>query len=176
MLFGSSNKTFYSPIPITKRFQYRDIKADGVVKTIVKTSDFESLRNPHAVSLQRSKFVRTTLYKGAIQKEQFTDRSKTGGSDNSLPSSVLLLHHYRYLSEKEYDDKSCVRGHVDGKQLCNREKEKSYTLAEISKMGKQPHLASRPGTVFDDLAWVLLRDRMPKYRIYDDYLAWGDYT
>ena len=37
------------------------------------------------------------------------------------------------------------------------------------------HFATIPGKVFDDSAWRLLCDRVPKYRIYNDELDWGDY-
>lgn len=176
MLFGSSNRTFYSPVPVTKRFQYRDEAPNGVVKTIVEVSDFKGVRNPHAVSLRPGKLVRTTSHAGAVQREQFSNASNTGASDGALPSSSLLVYHYRYLSEKEYDDKNCVRGHMAGKDECSHEKGKSLSYDELARMGKPTHVASRPGVVFDDLAWRLLRDRVPKYRIYDDQLAWGDYT
>jgi hypothetical protein len=51
MLFGTSNHTVYAPVPITKRFQYRDLKAHTVVKVFAKADDFDSILNPHAVNL-----------------------------------------------------------------------------------------------------------------------------
>ena len=176
MFFGTANKTFYKPIPILKRFQYRNNKSDNVIKTIVKASDFSRVRNPHAVKVQPSTLVRTTKSKGAIQKEQF---GKTGASSKDTaasPSSALLVYHYRYLSGKEYDEKSCIRGQVSGKLKCNNNTQRSYTLKELQGNGKPSHFAASPGTVFDDSAWKLLCDRVPKYRVFDDELSWGDYT
>mmetsp|Transcript_19688 Transcript_19688/g.42792 ORF Transcript_19688/g.42792 Transcript_19688/m.42792 type:complete len:331 (+) Transcript_19688:395-1387(+) len=174
MLFGSSNKTFYNPIPVTKRFQYREEVPNGVVKTIVKASDFKAVRNPHAVSLSDGKLVRTTLHKGAVQKEQSSNHSSTGASDSMLPSEALLLYHYRYLSDREYNEKNCGRGHLSSKK-CNKETMKAFTLDELRRNGKPEHIASRPGTVLDESAWKLLSTRVPKYRGYDDG-AWEDYS
>lgn len=107
MLFGSSNKTLYSPIPVTKRFQYRDEMAHGVVKAIVQASDFGNMASPHAVNTLYG-YRRTTLYKGAkLENEK-------GTSDPKLPSGVLLLYHYRYTSHKEYHYKKCIRMETDG--------------------------------------------------------------
>ena len=119
MLFGSANKSMYSPIPVMKRFQYRDEVPFGVIKTIVKASDFIGVRNAHSVRVKAPALIRTTKHKGAIHKAQFLNVSKTGASDGELPSSALLLHHYRYMSDKEYDDKNCNRGHMAGMKACN---------------------------------------------------------
>ena len=172
MFFGSANKSMYSPVPVTKRFQYRDEVTFGVIKTIVKASDFVGVRNPHSVRVKAPALIRTTKHKGAIHKAQFLNVSKTGASDGELPSSALLLHHYRYLSDKEYDDKNCNRGHMAGKNVCNKRTGKTQTLEE---MRLPDHHLARAGKVFDDSAWRLLCDRVPKYRIFDDELDWGDY-
>ena len=178
IMFGSANKTFYKPIPVLKRFQYREAAPDVVIKTIVKASDFLAARNGHAVHVQPGKLVRTTEYKKAIQLEQ---SGKTGASSKALaasPSSALLIYHYRYFSAKEYDEKSCIRGMVFRplSVKCHLGEQRSYTREEILADGKPLHFAATPGTVFDESAWKLLRDRMPKYRAFDDALSWGDYT
>ena len=148
MIFGSSNKTTYVPIPVTKRFQYREEVPNGVVKTIVKASDFKAVRNPHAVSLSDGKLVRTTLRNGAIQKEQFKEHSKTGASDNALPSGALLLYHYRYMSEREYDEKNCRRGGLtNGDRVCNKKTRKTFTNDELKQKSFPEHIARRQGTV-----------------------------
>ncbi|OEU07858.1 hypothetical protein FRACYDRAFT_264773 [Fragilariopsis cylindrus CCMP1102] len=168
IMFGSANKTFYKPIPVLKRFQYREAAPDVVIKTIVKASDF----------LAAPRQAWTTEYKGAIQLEQ---SGKTGASSKALaasPSSALLIYHYRYFSAKEYDEKSCIRGMVFRplSVKCHLGEQRSYTREEILADGKPLHFAATPGTVFDESAWKLLCDRMPKYRAFDDALSWGDYT
>ena len=169
MLFGSANKTIYSPIPVTKRFQYRDELPNGVVKSIVQASDFYSMRNPHAVNTLYG-YTRTTSFKGA------TLGNEKGSSDPSVPSGALLLYHYRYTSQKEYFFKKCVRMETDGMKGCSYKTGKVITREELEAKGMPTHIAMRTGTVFDDSAWKLLTERVPKYRIYDDDQAWGDYT
>lgn len=175
MLFGSANKSMYSPLPVTKRFQYREETPFGVIKTIVKASDFSGVRNAHAVLVKPPALIRTTKHKGAIHKAQFLNASKTGASDAEMPSSAILLHHYRYMSDKEYNDKNCNRGHMNGMKACSFRTGKTFTQKELSDTGKPEHLATRSGTVYDDSAWQLLCNRVPKYRIFNDELAWGDY-
>ena len=172
VLFGSSNKTIYTPIPVTKRFQYRDKETHGVVKSIVKASDFYSMRNPHSISTVFG-HTRTTSYQGAILH---TNVSKTGASDPSLPSGVLLLYHYRYTSSKEYYTKKCIRGDTDGLKGCSYWTKKTITVEELKKKGMPTHIALRTGSVFDDSAWKIMVERIPRYTIYDDEMAWGDYT
>ena len=171
-LFGTANKTRYAPVPVTKRYQLRDVKPDGVIKTIVKSSDFKKSKNPHSVSLREGTTVRTTKYPGKVQKEQFKG---TGASDNDLPSDVLLLHHYRYKSLKEYTIKRCQRGEVDNIfRGCDTSGTKlaSDELYESKKVW--PHIKPRIGNVPDDLAWRILKARVPKYRVFDDE-AWEDF-
>ena len=59
---------------------------------------------------------------------------------------------------------------------CSYKTGKVTTLKELEANGMPTHIATRKGTVFDDSAWKALTERVPKYRIYDDDQAWGDYT
>jgi uncharacterized protein YycO len=102
MLFGTANRTVYSPIPVTKRFQYRDAEPHHVVKSIVKASDFVESRNPHAVRVIHPQNVHTSEHPGAIQANVYNDDDKTKASSWVKASEVLLVHHYRYTSNKEY--------------------------------------------------------------------------
>jgi hypothetical protein len=102
MLFGSANRTVYSPVPVTKRFQYRDAEPNHVVKSIVKATDFQGNRNPHAVKLADPTNVHTTEYPGAIQPNVYNESDKTKASSFVKASGVLLVHHYRYTSDKEH--------------------------------------------------------------------------
>ena len=172
VLFGSSNKTIYTPIPVTKRFQHRDEETHEVVKSIVKSSDFTSMKTPHSINTLYG-YTRTTSYKGAILHANI---SKSGATDPSLPSGVLLLYHYRYTSSKEYYTKKCIRGETDGKKGCSQNTGKTMTLEELKQKGMPTHIALRTGSVFDDSAWKIMVERIPRYRIFDDELAWGDYT
>eukprot|EP00578_Thalassiosira_sp_NH16_P013169 CAMPEP_0181125444 /NCGR_PEP_ID=MMETSP1071-20121207/27055_1 /TAXON_ID=35127 /ORGANISM="Thalassiosira sp., Strain NH16" /LENGTH=364 /DNA_ID=CAMNT_0023210891 /DNA_START=123 /DNA_END=1217 /DNA_ORIENTATION=- len=168
MLFGSSNKTLYSPIPVTKRFQYRDEMPNGVVKSITQASDFGNVAGPHATNTVYG-YRRTTLYRGAILENE------KGTADPSLPTGALLLYHYRYTSHKEYHYKKCIRMETDGAKGCDYRTGRVITAEELERKGMPDHIAIRTGSVFDDSAWQLLSERVPKYRIYDDE-AWVDYS
>jgi hypothetical protein len=102
MLFGTNNRTVYSPVPVTKRFQYRDSEPHHVVKSIVTAADFVESRNPHAVRVINPENVHTFEYPGAIQANVYNDKDKTKASSWVKASEVLLVHHYRYTSSKEY--------------------------------------------------------------------------
>ena len=165
MLFGTANKTVYSPVPVTKRFQYRDSEANGVIKSIVKSSDYRSHKNPHGVNLLGNATVHTTKYPGRVHQAS----SSTGASDNERPSSVVLLYHYRFTSMKEHVFKRCFRkNYLGSSDWCNK---KGTGLRE----DVPEHILPRPGSVYDDTAWKLLTKYVPKYRLYED-LGWKDYS
>eukprot|EP00980_Cylindrotheca_fusiformis_P028888 scaffold22668_cov161-Cylindrotheca_fusiformis.AAC.5 len=164
MLIGSSNKAVYAPLPVTKRFQYRDNSTHRVIKSIAKTTDYLDHRNPHAVNVRPhgndEPNVHTTAYPGAWHKES---AGSTGASDNSGPSDIILLYHYRYTSTKEYIFKRCMRGNVDRGDIWCSESGKG-----IRNDGPE-HIQSFPGSVFDDSAWSFLKSHVPKYKMYDRF-------
>ena len=163
MLFGTSNHTVYAPIPVTKRFQFRDNMTHYYVKSIVKSTDWRSMRNPHAVNVRNGTFVRTTKYPGALQTN--TGPTKRKFQDFDCPSNVLLLYHYRYLSAKEYIVKRCLRGdiNVEHKRWCNEDE--GLTL----ETDIPPHAKPRPGDVFDDKAWKFLIATNPRYHVFEHW-------
>lgn len=165
VLFGTANKTAYSPFPVTKRFQYRDAETHNVIKSIVKSSDYDGHINPHGVNLSNGAKIRTTQKPGFV----FDARSDAKASDHKRPSDVLLLYHYRYTSTKEYIFKRCVRGNIDPNYWCNKEGTGIKKIPE----GRE-HILPRPGAVYDDTAWTLLTQHVPKYRLFDSY-GWKDY-
>jgi hypothetical protein len=178
VLFGTSSKQVYAPVPVTKRFQYRDDSPNGIVKSIVKATDFHSVRNPHSVmlnnpfglatrSVTKGVSVRTTHEPGYFHNEQL---GKTGASDAMKPSSVILVYHYRFLSIKEYTQKRCIRGEAIGNlKGCN------HKTGQLDNNGAPQHAWHRPGDVLDTTAWDFLTSKVPKYRIYDTE-DWQDYT
>ena len=158
MMVGSSNKTVSSPLPITKRNQYRAKETHTVIKSFAKTSDYIDHINPHGVNVRSPATVHTTKYPGALHKPA----SSAAATDHDLPSDILLLYHYRYGSKKEYVFKRCVRGEVDvGNKWCDGN--------DIRAEGTPEHIPIAPGEVFDDTAWQFLTSRVPKYRAFDDF-------
>mmetsp|Transcript_28579 Transcript_28579/g.42378 ORF Transcript_28579/g.42378 Transcript_28579/m.42378 type:complete len:407 (+) Transcript_28579:137-1357(+) len=166
VLMGTANKTLYSPLPVLKRFQYReDAKPHSTVKTIVKSNDFVSSRNPHAVKLVKDKQVHDTLYPGNVAK-----LSPKGASNSNRPDAVVLLYHYRYMSDKEYFNRRCFRGEAD-----ENEEKGSACLEGKGKATTNEKFIARPGEVFDDKAWKFLTSKVSKYQVYDSD-EWQDLT
>lgn len=159
MMVGSANKTIASPLPVTKRFQYRDKETHGVVKSFAKTSDYLGHKNPHAVTVRRPATVLNTKYPGSVAKQL----SESGASDGDRPSDVLLLYHFRYCSEKEYVYKRCIRGEAAGNSWCDDQGN------GVTRKGTPTHIQPAPGEVFDDSPWQFLKSRVPKYRVFDEF-------
>lgn len=159
MLVGSSNNSVYSPLPITKRNQYRAKEAHPVVKSFAKTSDYIEHINPHGVEVRSPATIHTTKYPGAL----FKPASSTFASDHERPSDILLLYHYRFGSKKEYVFKRCIRGEAAGNTWCDGN-DGIRIEAETPE-----HIQIVPGDVFDDSAWQFLRSRVPKYSCFDEF-------
>jgi len=159
MMVGSSNNSVSSPLPITKRNQYRAKETHNVIKSFAKTSDYIEHINPHGVEVRSPATIHTTKYPGAL----FKPASATHASDHERPSDILLLYHYRYGSKKEYVFKRCVRGDaIGGSMWCNGN--------DIRSDDETPeHIQIAPGEVFDDTVWKFLTSRVPKYRAFDEF-------
>lgn len=81
-------------------------------------------------------------------------QDKIGASNRDRPTDVAVIHHYKYLSPKEFYWKSCVRKTVDDK------------FKDCSKLKR-----TRPytGKIYDDSAWVALKKNVPKYAMLDQF-------
>jgi len=189
MYFGTSNRTLYAPVPITKRFQYRDSAPGGTIKSIVKSMDYEHCLNPHAVQVRQDKFIHDTSTKGGFPTElvrvaeeaswetQMRQSSKGVAHNRGAPSDVVLLHHYRFMTLKEFEKKMCHRGEAVGAhRLCNPDTKKLDIPDDLSQLPSNvpAHMIPRPGEVFDDSAWRFLTSKVPRYKTYDDE-EWRDY-
>jgi len=144
----------------------------SVVKAIVRATDIYSMLTPYSVNTVYGG-RRTTSFKGTILH---TNVSHSGASDPDLRSGVLLLCHYRYTSHKEYYHKKCVCMETDRMKGCSFKTSKVISLEELQERVMPTHIAMRTGTVYDNSGWKLLTERVPKYRMYDDESAWGEYT
>ena len=153
-IFGSGDTSTYSPLPVTKRFMYRDGDRPKTrheqwanVKAILKLEDYGSYpQSPHSMKTKRGGW-KDTNGGGTF--------NRLGTTNDDRPTNVAVIHHYKYLSPKEFHWKSCVRKTVDDKfKDCNVEKQvaKSYR-----------------GHTFDDSAWQLLKKNVPRYAMYDEF-------
>jgi len=59
VIFGTSSQTHYVDSPVTQRFQYH-IGTDPHIKSVVKVSDFKSLRSPHWMETKGNRTRRDT--------------------------------------------------------------------------------------------------------------------
>ena len=155
-IFGSSDTSTYAPLPVTKRFLYRDGVTPttrhgqwSTVKSIVKLEDYGSYpQSPHSLKTKRGGW-KDTNGGGSFDK--------IGAVNEDRPTDVAVIHHYKYLSPKEFYWKSCVRKTVDDKfKDCNVDKQETKG-------------SSFKGHYFDDSAWALLKKNVPKYTMYDEF-------
>jgi hypothetical protein len=155
-IFGSGDTSMYAPLPVTKRFQYRDGETPKTrhqsqwsnVKAILKLEDYGNYpKSPHSMKTKRGGW-KDTNGGGSFDK--------IGAVNQDRPTDVAVIHHYKYLSPKEFLWKSCVRKTVDDKfKDCN--------------VDKQETVSSFRGHNFDDTAWRLLKQNVPKYAMYDEF-------
>lgn len=154
-IFGTGDTNMYAPLPVTKRFMYRDGDTEKTrhnqwsnVKSILKLQDYGNYpKSPHSMKHTRGTW-KDTNGGGSFDK--------IGAINTDRPTDVAIIHHYKYLSPKEFHWKSCVRKTVDDKfKDCNDDKE----------------LRSKPykGHTFDDSAWALLKKNVPQYAMYDEF-------
>lgn len=154
LMFGSSNRNRYVPVPVTKRFPYR-VKSN--LESIVK-----GIADPRAVD-QSSYWVHTFPLKASRQWKDTSGRifnAKPGERwkmliNSAKPQDVAVLHHYKTLSEEEWHYKNCIRKGVNGNDMrCGGKK-------------ASEELPASGGMIYDDTAWQILRDLVPSYRMYD---------
>eukprot|EP00986_Skeletonema_menzelii_P006874 scaffold2612_cov132-Skeletonema_menzelii.AAC.10 len=154
-IFGSGDTSTYAPLPVTKRFLYRDDVFKGTrhkqwsgVKSILKLEDYGNYpKSPHSMKTKRGGWKDTN---GGGKFD------KIGAINEDRPTDVAVIHHYKYLSPKEFYNKSCVRKTVDDKfKDCSAD--------------KQGAVDSFKGSTFDDSAWELLKKNVPKYAMYDEF-------
>jgi hypothetical protein len=107
------------------------------------------MKNPHACALKKGFYQHDT--------NGNSNHSGTGASNPNGPTNVAVLHHYRYKSRKEWVYRACARGrlHSTAKSKCTED------------IGLLPSINSQ---VFDNAAWELLKQHVPKYGVFDTWL------
>jgi len=160
-IFGTGFTSMYAPLPVTKRFMYRDgvEKHDrhgvwGNVKSILKLSDYGGYpQSPHSMKTNKKTAGSDKAWTDTNGKGNF---DSIGATNNDRPVDVAVIHHYKYLSPKEFYWKSCVRKTVDDKfKDCNKGGTQS----------KNPY----NGRVYDDSAWQALKKNVPRYAMFDEF-------
>jgi len=151
--FFMNNQTTYRPLPVTKRFLYRDGEVNQHVKSILKMKDAfcdrrAAFYNPHYCRLKP----------GQLQVD--TNGKSLGNSpfNPGGPTDVAVIHHYVTKSREEYIAKY-MRGRSDihtRRSIEDAEKIANLTMKE--------HMFD---STYDDSAWVRLKEMVPEYRMFD---------
>jgi len=150
IMFGTSGRLTYEPLPVTKRFQYREETVNRHVKVIVKVSDLKGGVTAHVASTTHG-------------TKDSNGKKVSGPFNPNGPSDVVLLYHYHPKSFKEYIAKR-VRGRVS--VVDQKGKGQYDKLVKNAQAGKAPN-----GTVFDDTAWQFLKKQVPWYAKFDEIMA-----
>ncbi|KAL3917838.1 MAG: hypothetical protein SGILL_004522, partial [Bacillariaceae sp.] len=149
LVFGTANETHYKPLPVLKRFQWREPVPNINTKTIAVLEHLEDAINPHYVQLKKG-------YKRRAM-DQRSAEPNFGGAQCCLPesrrdTSVAAIHHYKYKSAEEFHYRRCVRGRIY--------KHVQYSFCKENDLP--------PGDVFDDSAWEIMKQNNPTYRKFDE--------
>jgi hypothetical protein len=149
-MMGNSNQTHYKPLPVLKRNQHSS-GVMGYVKNIVRpgyaADDLEYL---HTIRLKKGHTVDTS---GRINRNAGWHRHSNDGG----PVDTALFYHYKFKSVEEYHNKNCKRGSALSVGTQNR-----------SDCGKETSLDwGMYGTKFDNIAWIQLKQMVPKYARFD---------
>jgi hypothetical protein len=142
-LFYFANETAYRPIPMTKRFPYREQELNQHVKSIVHVDSFDASAthpNPHCFKYLNNRTSYDT--KGVASSCPFILEGRT--------DSVAAIHHIWTKSRAEFLYR-CIRGDADMKE------------PRCIELPKDP-----PNLVYDDSAWQVLKENVPAYKWYDE--------
>jgi len=146
-MFGS-NQTAYEPKPLTLRCQKRQADVNMHIKTIVRAEAFEKMTNPHFVEYPSGAY-HTLDSNGKIVKGPFNENG---------PSDRIVLHHYRIKSLEEFRSR-CARGKADIANTAFDPTEASC-MPNISMLELYGNIDC---DIFDNKAWELLKERVPRY-------------
>ena len=157
--FGTGGQMLYSPEPVLKRFTMR-LEDSEITNKHVKT-----LMNVDDVDV--SEGSNWDLAAHCPPRKEGTPLMDTHRQpltcpfiEDPFPKDVALLHHYQRKSAYEYINKR-LRGRPDTK---DRDEAKGMLVLSARREMWQYN-----GTIFDDVAWRLLKKNVPKYEAFEDW-------
>ena len=163
-MFDFNDRVKYEPLPVTKRFQRREAKVNHHIKSIVRSCslNISAIVNPH--NFQFNVIGATTVdTRGKVKR--FAKWQNLRG-----PTDVAVLHHINKKSVEEYMGR-CTRGrpttNVETRDYELTDGMPTYCLNETEILKKFNTTTEINTMVFDDSAWRILKERVPKYAIYD---------
>lgn len=164
---AEERRVTYSPVPLTLRYQYRDVEATGKsrhIKTIATLVDVDHTtprHNPHVVPLRP----------GAVQRNiwgQVTEGPVERSTTAAPAPGPAALYHYGTKSYKEY-----YRKRQRGRATVRRNHKSNWELLRQAQqlLREQPTASDRRVVVYDPTAWEHLTRLVPAYAMWND-AAW----
>ncbi|KAG7374291.1 glycosyl transferase family 2 protein [Nitzschia inconspicua] len=158
-MFDYNDHITYQPLPLTYRFQRREVNINPHVKTIVNMAHYKKPISPHAFSYSGNADALDTNGDVLPYPTWFHDHG---------PTDVAVLHHMNVKSVEEYHQR-CARGRADA---IDGIKNKKSTMLPLYCRSPQEILTNFESTaatakeanqlVMDSTAWDLLVTRMPE--------------
>ena len=164
LIFPAGEKILYEPLPVTKRFIYREPIVNHHIKSIVRLEDMDVRRAPHVHYPH--------LWRGTNHD---TNGKSINGPFNELgPADVAVLHHYHTKSFKEYVAKK-TRGRADVNDWNKNQSGEECMQAIVQAKDNFKNAlvdesfmnVTSQGYTYDDSAWAMLKHMVPKYAHYD---------
>ena len=160
--FDFNNQTKYEAKPLTMRFTRRkqNNPTNIHVKMIARNETIKDVwPTPHEV-----RYKNKTEFSILLTVDTNGDTVK-GPFNHKVPTDVLVLHHYGSKSVEEFRSR-CARGRptVKGGQY----DKKTYLACKSEEEVLDEWRSKEDGTeIYDDYAWLLLKERVPAYRIFE---------
>ena len=165
--FEEGGKMTYEPLPVTKRFLYRQPIVNQHIKSIVRLEHMDMSKAPH---VHFPYLLRGTNHD--------TNGKSIDGPFNEMgPADVAVLHHYHTKSFKEYVTKR-KRGRADEEDLNQVRRSDAYVQAVDSAVANFKNAlvddsfaanVTAQGCIYDNSAWTTMKQLVPKYEHYDAF-------
>ena len=168
--FRQGKRHVYEPLPVTKRFLYREREVQYQVKSLVRLEDMDMTipNHPHFPYLRNGTLRIDT--NGTRPYKMF---------NHDGPNNIAILNHYKTKSYAEYIKKR-ERGRVAAKDWNPDDRHPGYekrikeamdeyveAMQKYNYTSYYDDMSSNVTTVYDDAAWVAMKRVCPKYALYD---------
>jgi hypothetical protein len=118
-IFDYNNHTEYKPLPLTYRFQRRDLHVNQHVKTVVNIAQYQNPTDPHSFQYRDANAV-------AVDTHGHVVSHPTCFHPNG-PTDVAVIHHMHLKSVEEYHQR-CARGRADLVEVNNVSQSSSSSI------------------------------------------------
>jgi len=170
----TEDDVLYSPIPVTKRFQYhrKVLPKERIYKTIVKLSDmyleFGEEGGVHNFLVKNGKAGAYAAITHDTSGRYWTGffHPRAGVRD------VASLYHFHQKSYKEYVEKR-MRGSAYSNKWFDKKLNASLALfdeaLEDVPSNQKMNITRKDDLKFDDSVWMAMKWYVPKYKMFDNF-------